>query len=206
MRLVTHAAGMVDVRALLSASDDDQLRKCREYADTHDLNVVSVESDAATTGASTRRPGLQRLLAAVRQQRPPFRALIVDDLSRLSRDLGDTWTVVFRDCAAAGVRVIGVADGVDSFDPNARLNVGMCGLINDAYLQNVSRETKRGLEARAAAGFHTGGRCYGYRTEPEDKTKDDPRYIVRIDETEARIVRRIFREYLAGGGVGSPPR
>jgi plasmid stabilization system protein ParE len=40
--------------------------------------------------------------------------VLVDDLSRLSRDLGDTWQIVFRDLASAGVRVIDVTTGLAS--------------------------------------------------------------------------------------------
>lgn len=184
-------------------SIEDQLRKCHEYAVAHGMTVVASEQDAATSGAGLQRSGLQRLLAAVRLRRVPISAVIVDDLSRLSRDLGDTWTLVFRDFAAGGVRVIGVADGVDSFDANARLNVGMRGLINDAFIQDVRKKTHRGLEGRALAGFHTGGSCYGYTTEPE-KNPADPehaRKLVKVEQDEARVVRRIFDLYAEGAGL-----
>jgi hypothetical protein len=39
-------------------------------------------------------------------QGSPFRAVLVDDLSRLSRDLGNTWRIVFDDLASADVKVI----------------------------------------------------------------------------------------------------
>lgn len=142
-----------------------------------------VERDAATSGSGPQRAGLQRLLQLVHQRRAPFTGLIVDDLSRLSRDLGHTWQLVFNDFQSAGVRVISVAEQLDSFEPNARLNVGMRGLINDAYVQDIRKKTHRGLEGRALADFHTGGSCYGYTTEPE-KNPADPEHARKLVKIE----------------------
>ncbi len=41
--------------------------------------------------------------------------------------------------------------------------------------ESVRKQTPRGLEGRALAGFHTGGRCYGYRTVPESNPPDPMR-------------------------------
>jgi hypothetical protein len=45
------------------------------------------------------------------------------------------------------------------------MTFGAVGLASDAFLQMVKHETHRGLEGRAPAGFHRGGRCHGYKTE-----------------------------------------
>lgn len=88
-------------------SIDDQLRRCREYAERHQQEVVGEFTDAATSGAHTDHVNLRRMLdVATATKRPPFKAVIVDDLSRLSRDLGDTWRIIFTDLAAVDVRVI----------------------------------------------------------------------------------------------------
>ncbi len=79
-------------------SIEDQTRRCRRFAEERSYTVVEVFSDAAQSGASLQRAGLQALLAEARGgRRAPFRAVLVDDLSRLSRDLGDTWNLVFGD-------------------------------------------------------------------------------------------------------------
>ncbi len=56
------------------------------------------------------------------------------------------------------------------------------------------------LEGRARAGFHTGGRCYGYTTipEPDPADAEHPRAVVRIHPNEAARVRAIFEAYAAG--------
>lgn len=184
-------------------SIDDQVRRCRAWAEARQLEVVAEEKDEAISGATMLRLGLQRLLAASRARPRPFDTVLVDDLSRLSRDLGDTWRIIFEDLAAAGVRVIDCNTGMASDGAGARLTFGAMALVNDTFLQLVRTETHRGLEGRALAGFHTGGRCYGYTTveEPNPPDREHPRKVVRIHEEEAALVRRIFQAYADGDGL-----
>ena len=70
------------------SSIEDQVAACRAYAVREGLNVVRVFSDSATSGASLgNRPGAQEMLSAA--QAGEFQAIIVFDLSRLSRDMED---------------------------------------------------------------------------------------------------------------------
>ena len=72
--------------------------------------------------------------------------------------------------------------------------------VNAEFIKAVRRQTHRGLEGRAIAGFHTGGKTYGYSSvqdpNPADPTK--PRRVPVVDQTEAAVVVRVF-ESLASG-------
>jgi site-specific DNA recombinase len=182
-------------------SIDDQVRRCRSYAASHSYSVMAEYRDAAVSGAHIERVDMQRLLAAARTKGgAPFRAVLVDDLSRLSRDLGNTWQIVFHDLAAADVKVVDVTTGMASDGAGARLTFGAMALVNDTFLQLVRAETHRGLEGRALAGFSTGGRCYGYTTVEEDNPPDPahPRKQFAIDRDEAAVVLRVFRLFADG--------
>lgn len=186
-------------------SIDDQLRRCKASAAAHGYEVVGEFKDAAQSGASLNRADLQRLIAEARNGKGcRFRAVLVDDLSRLSRDLGDTWQLVFGTLAAANIRVIDCTTGMASDAAGARLTFGALALVNDTFLQLVRTETHRGLEGRARAGFWAGGSCYGFRTVPEPNPQDPsrPRAKVVIHEPEAEVVRRIFRDYATGMSLG----
>jgi DNA invertase Pin-like site-specific DNA recombinase len=87
-------------------SIDDQMRRCRVLAAARGYSVVAEYGDAAVSGTHTDRANLQRLIADAR--RGGFRSLLVDDLSRLSRDLGDFWRLTFSEFASMGVRVVDV--------------------------------------------------------------------------------------------------
>ena len=95
-----------------SRSIDDQVRRCRAHADARGMRVVTVYSDAAESGSHLERAGMQRMLADARGDR--FSVVLVDDLSRLSRDLGNTWNVVFGDLADRDVSVVDVTSGMAS--------------------------------------------------------------------------------------------
>jgi site-specific DNA recombinase len=187
-----------------ASSIDDQVRRCSEYAKKNGWQVVEVFSDEAISGAHLERPSFQRLLEEVRLPRKRrFSAVLIDDLSRLSRDLWGMGRVVFEDFAAHQVPVIDVMTGTSSDSPHARQLFAAMGMSNDFFLQMVKAETHRGLEGRALGGFWTGGRVYGYTTIEETNPQDPahPRKQVIIDEAQALVVRRIFQLFVDGMGL-----
>jgi DNA invertase Pin-like site-specific DNA recombinase len=126
--------------------------------------------------------------------------VLVDDLSRLSRDLGDAWRLIYGEFASINVSVIDCTTGMASDGAGARVTFGALALANDTFLQMVRTETHRGLEGRALAGFHTGGKTYGYTSvaEPNPSNVEHPRRLPVVDEAEAALVRRVFEMYADG--------
>ena len=106
----------------------------------------------------------------------PFEAIVVDQLSRLSRDVGDTDAMIKR-LRFFGVRVIAVSDGLDTGDEHTKITVTVKSLVNELYLDDLRKTTKRGLDGQFLKGYSTGGRTYGYRSEPvyEPTSCPDPR-------------------------------
>jgi DNA invertase Pin-like site-specific DNA recombinase len=181
------------------ASIEDQLRKCREHV-TRLGGVVAdalVFSDAAMSGTSMRRPGLEALLAMATQKTPVVDVIVVEDVSRLSRDIADSATI-FQRLAFARVDLIGVNDGVNTAIKGAKLMFTLRSAMNEAYIDELRERTLRGMEGRALAGYATGGVPYGYST-IEDRVGDRLLGMqIVVNEETAFIVRRIFAEYLAG--------
>lgn len=179
-------------------SIDDQVRCCRQFAGNRGFEVAEEYSDAAVSGSHTDRENLQRLLADAR--RGAFRHILVDDLSRLSRDLGDAWRLVFSEFASRDVSVVDVTSGLSSDVQGARMAFGAMALISDGFLQMIRTETHRGLEGRALAGFATGGKTYGFSTvpEPNPPQPEHPRKVRVIAPDEAAVVVRIFEMYAGG--------
>lgn len=89
-----------------ASSITDQVRKCREYAQTHGWDVLSehIYSDEAISGATAERAGLKKLLAAAESKADPFDAILVDDSSRLSPSQADSFNLKDR-MAFARVRL-----------------------------------------------------------------------------------------------------
>jgi len=135
---------------------DDQRRRCRAYAAQRGWDIVAEYADAAVSGTHTERRELQQLIAEA--SRRAFQTVLVDDLSRLSRDLGDVWNLVFNRFATMGVTVVDITSGISSDSSSARMVFGTMGLVSDVFVQMIRHETHRGLEGRALAGFATGGK------------------------------------------------
>ena len=79
------------------ASIEDQVRKCRQYAQRQNWEFLEahVYSDEELSGAGADRPGWKRLLAVINRKPCPFDVLIVDDTSRLCRNQAEAYD--FRD-------------------------------------------------------------------------------------------------------------
>ena len=94
-------------------SIDDQLRRCRAYAEKQGLRVVAVYMDGAESSAHLERAQMQQMLSDLqRPGGPAFSAVLVDDLSRLSRDIWDMGQLVYRQLAGFGITLVGVNTGM----------------------------------------------------------------------------------------------
>ena len=209
MRTMTRAAiyARYSTDKQRQASIADQVRNCARYASEQDWTVDKHYKDEAISGSRADRPGYRQLLAAAKAR--AFDVVLVDDLSRLSRDDVEL-KLCLRRLRYWGIRIIGVSDGLDSLSKGYKLHAGIRGLINDIYLDDLREKTHRGLAGQALKGFNTGGRCYGYLHVPiEDATRKDehgrPLIVAvkrKVKTDEAEWVRQIFTWY----ADGHPPR
>lgn len=186
MRTAAYARYSSDQQS--AASLEDQLRNCRTYCARQGWPDPEVFRDAAISGSRTDRPAYCQLLA--RAGAGEFDVVLVDDLSRLGRDSAEVQAAIKR-LRFAGVRLIGVSDGVDTGRKGHKVEVGLRGLMGELYLDDLADKTHRGLTGRALAGASAGGLPYGYRKGSEAGSRV-------IDPTQADVVRRIFADYLAG--------
>ncbi|WP_114689458.1 recombinase family protein [Polynucleobacter necessarius] len=118
--------------------------------------IVHHFEDRAISGASKDRPGFREMLKAA--QSKEFDVLLVDDLSRLSRDDIETKQVISR-FKYQGLRIIGVRDGYDSSGKGEKIQTSMRGLMNELYLDDLREKAHRGMAGQASRGYSTGGRC-----------------------------------------------
>jgi site-specific DNA recombinase len=192
------STSMQDARSI-----DDQIRRCTVFALSKGYEIIAIYKDEAKSGANVDREGLQKLWADIQAKGSKVKAVIVDDLSRLSRDLGDAYELVFKKFTSVGVKTIDVMTTLASDQPGAKLMFGVMSLVNSAFLDNLRSEVHRGLEGRAIGGYSTGGRIFGYRSEqePNPPDKEHPRAVWTVCGQEAGVVKRIFGMALEGLGI-----
>src|SRR5215469_9119959 len=120
MNLHCAAYGRVSSDRQSPESIEDQLRMCREFASRHNWTFLEqyVFTDDALSGAGADRPGFLKLLEAAESIPRPFEIVLLDDTSRLSRNLGDA-VRVFERLNFAGIRIVAVSQGIDTQNEQA---------------------------------------------------------------------------------------
>ena len=179
------------------SSVDDQVAACRRLVEREfEAAAVTVFSDAAVSGATMNRAGMTAMMRAAEDRR--FDVLVAEGLDRVSRSLKDM-AAIYERLAHYGVAIHTVHEGAVS-----PLHVGLKGTMNALLLADMKDKVRRALLARAGEGRHPAGLAYGYRV-----ARVDGRAVVGAREIyppEARVVARIFREFVAGKAANAIAR
>ncbi len=184
------------------ASIEDQVRECAEAIVRRGYEVVAVFQDKALSGSlgEEQRPGFQQMMEAAKSK--TFDVLIVDDSSRLSRDTSDALRTL-KVLDFYGVKFIGRSDGIDTTQNASRLLFGIKAAMSEEFLRDLAAKTHRGLEGRARKGYSAGGLPFGYRSQPVYGERGEiVGYRKIVHESEAAIVRRIFRLFVGDEAPG----
>ena len=185
-------------------SIDDQVSACRKLAKLRSMPISDdhIYADQAQSGARSDRPALSALMASARAGE--FDVVLVDDLSRLARD-SHLMLSIIAELHFEGIRVISVADGLDSTDEESTLAIQVRGIFNELQLRDLKKKTLRGQIGQKERGFFVGEKTFGYRSIPVGEMKMDkkgrPRpdgYKMEIEPKEGAIILRIFTSYAEG--------
>lgn len=197
-------------------SCDEQILRIRRLVDRDEIKSQKfierpiiiderwVIKDEAISGRTTDRSGYQHLADAMSGKTKPFDVLLVDDLSRLNRDLGNM--LGFCQMARArGVEVIGVSDNVSSEGMNSRMFITVKGMINDFTNEAHAARTLRGMEMKVLKGLSCGDMPYGYKSAPTRIDREGSKEVKRdfkieINEEQAQVIRKIFKLFTDGWG------
>ena len=196
----------------------DQHRNCRSFAARQlpgnkwgpwVIQEGYVCGDEALSGASlANRKALQSLLSAAKQRPRPFDCVLIDDTSRLARNLPDALRFI-EILNYNGVHVVSVTQGIDTAADNSRMLLTMHGMVDEQFLVGHRQKVHRGQEGRVLQGLNPGGRCFGYLNVPIEDTTRKEKYgrpavtgvRQEIEEDEAGVLRRIFQMYADGTGL-----
>ena len=169
-----------------------QLKGILDYCDKHDLTIVATYVDEARSGTNTDREGFQRLLIDAANHK--FDAVVVYDVSRGSRDVGD-WFNFRRLMQEYGIAVHSVTNTLGNpDDPDSYLMELLTVGIGQHQVLQSRQKSIAGKRISAERGLFCGGIApFGYSI-------DNQHYI--INRMEAPYVQRIFEMYAAGASYG----
>jgi len=167
-------------------SIQDQLRECREYANSKDYIISKEYFDEGISGASMQlRPSINQMLDDARKNM--FDLVITEGIDRLSRNQKDI-ADIYQKLNFSGVKIHSLIEGEISV-----LHIGFKGTMNALFLNDLKQKVKRGQKGRLKEGRQPCGICYGY-----DVVHGEERGVRSINQEQAEVIRRIYDLYNEG--------
>lgn len=217
-RVAIYARYSSDLQSPTSA--DDQINRIRHYGEKGLIRFIRypghqflflpewIIRDEAESGKTASREGLIRLKAGIRAKE--FDAIIVDDLSRMARELGNQLDL-FNLLRFHQVELYSLCEGISSESASAKTFFQIKGVVNELGNDIHAMRTKRGQEARVMKGYSAGDICYGYRSEPTETRMSGGRtvpshYKIVVHPEEAKVINMIYDLKLKGMGLSAIAR
>jgi excisionase family DNA binding protein len=147
--------------------------------------VEVIDDDLGRSGAGGRRPGFEKLLAAICEGR--VGAVLSLEASRLARN-GRDWHTLLEFCGLAGALIID-EDGVyDAASPNDRLLLGMKGTMSEMELSVFRQRSIEAIKQKARRGELFSTVAIGYVKAGGDRIEKDADR--RVQEAVALVFRK----------------
>jgi excisionase family DNA binding protein len=147
--------------------------------------VEVIDDDLGRSGAGGRRPGFEKLLAAICEGR--VGAVLSLEASRLARN-GRDWHTLLEFCGLAGALIID-EDGVyDAASPNDRLLLGMKGTMSEMELSVFRQRSIEAIKQKARRGELFSTVAIGYVKAGGDRIEKDADR--RVQEALALVFRK----------------
>lgn len=174
-------------------SIEAQKRAITIFAEINGYVIKEWYIDRAFSGKTDKRPDFQRLINDVCSKDRDFSVVIIHKLDRFSRKTEHSikYKDLFEDY---GVKLVSVAEKIEN-DPNGIFMFIVKSAVNQYYSLNLGTEVTKGLLEAARNKKWTGGTPpLGYDVINQE---------LKINETEAIIVRKIFQMCADGYGYGT---
>lgn len=156
---------------------------------------VEVYADPGITGTKAeKRPNFLRMIEDCRAGK--IKRVLVKSVSRFARNTVDALTYI-RELKELGVSVFFESENIDTMTPGGDVLLTILAAMAEQESRTMSSNIKWAYQKKFEKGQVTlnTGMMLGY--EKAGRTEDG-RTCYRIVEEEAEIIRRIFREYIAG--------
>jgi DNA invertase Pin-like site-specific DNA recombinase len=157
-RAIAYVRVSTDKQADRGVSLEAQEAKIRAYASVYDLDLVDVVIDAGASAKTLDRPGLTRVLSAVK--RGEVDAVVVMKLDRLTRSVVDLGTLVDRYFQRCGL--LSVSEQIDTRTAAGRLVLNVLASVAQWEREAIGERTSVAMKHKAAKGEFIGGHSAPY--------------------------------------------
>ncbi len=139
-------------------------------------DVQIVDDDLGRSGGGTVRPGFEKLLAAICEER--VGAVVSLEASRLARN-GRDWHTLLEFCGLVGTLIVDEEAIYDPRSPNDRLLLGMKGTMSEMELSIFRQRAVEAMRQKARRGELHLTVAVGYVKTDDNRIEKDPDTRVR---------------------------
>ena len=190
---VSYIRVSTDKQAENGHSLDVQDKMTHMYAKVNNIKILKTFCDEGYSGTNANRPAYQEMKKFILEHHVDV--VLVHKENRLHRNVYNFYDDIHF-FEQHGIRLIAIADGIDSNDDSASLAMAVQAVISENFSKNLSKETRKGLLAGAENCQHMGGKPpYGFKVNHDTG-------LLEIDEVTAPAVRQIFQQYADGFTTG----
>src|ERR1700681_4474226 len=199
MQIAIYARVSTTRQAENDLSIPDQLRQMRQWAERHGHVVVKEYVEPGASATDDKRPVFQTMVNDASMKPVPFQAIIVHSLSRFFRDLV-MGAMYQKKLLKAGVSLISITQQTQN-DPSGDMQRHIFMLFDEYESKEIAKHVLRGMQENARQGYFNGSKApFGYKTIDAGQTGQQGRIKkkLEVEESEAVIVRDIFKLYVQG--------
>ncbi len=168
---------------------ESQATRCREYAKHHGYSIVNTYYEEGLSGKLLDRPNMKAMLTYLRKYKDDKLVVIIDDISRLARDI-ETHIHLRTAISEAGGKLESpsIEFGEDS---DSRLVEHLLASVAAHQREKNAEQVKNRMKARVLKGYCVTNATIGYRY---DKVDGHGKLLVR-DEPLASIIQEAMEGF-----------
>lgn len=170
---------------------DMQKQKILDYCEKEGVIIDKWYIDGGYSGSKLDRPEIQKLLDDAENKK--IAKVFIYKLDRMSRDVIDTLTLLYRVLPKYGVKIVSMTEDLRFENPMDKVVIGVNALMGQYEREVIRMRMSAGMVERVKKGLWMGGGNipYGYYYDRNDG-------ILHVNEDEAENVRKAFQLYIDG--------
>lgn len=195
------AYARVSTKKQSETSIETQFEIVKNFARENSIEIIDEFHDKITASGTEKRPGFSTMVE--RALDGAYNFILVDKQDRFERDSVEE-QVIIRQLEEKKVYVLYAREYVDPRTPAGRLQRWIKSGVNQFYIENLREEIETKTTKVAKRGYFLGGvPPFGFKLkEVRDPEATKNRKVYVIDDSEASLVREIFRQFANGKGYG----
>ena len=193
LRVAAYCRVSTDEEEQLSSYEAQQAYYTDKIMSNREWTMAGIFADEAKSGTSARkRPEFLRMIRQCKQKKIDI--ILTKSISRFARNTVDCLHYI-RILKEHGIAVIFEKENINTLESDSELLITMMGAFAQAESESISANVRWGMRQAMHEGKATiqYKKLYAYERGENDKPKIIPE--------QAEVVKRIFREFLAGASL-----